>query len=1052
MYVDLVLLLPRFQQIFLFLGTGSLQIICLVRMAWQNRYRDPAFEDKIIDAFIEHCPWLQGEGYRKPTSVWGRIASELYSNTVRFRKWVYNFWREDRRGLRTKTIAKIQEAQMSYVCQSPEDSPFYIVCHECSDRYHARGLNFHSTNALACLSPQFCPECEATGNIGFTQDQITGDETDIIKTASLPEYLNVDVSGSEDPQSLITFQDNYEELADETDYGPVVSETDATRYSKDQKWQGMVDPLDYSGNTKMSGNSEEVTAKNPSVPQILSTEQTVGRTMKFRASHLPEFTITVRRSEWRKIYLGSSQSGSQTSWATVLRKKIQEHNKCCALTFKHHRVKRYSSRQGNVPFWSGKAKCKFTGCIRLYLTVQERPRKEARCVRISIKVKGEIRHSSGQEYQRHAHLPERHKRRKGLKLSPWWIKFLHRSDPDALITSNFNEVKCFPVSQNLSSEGSLEAWMDSSIFQDCLDVLEKQDAAGHFLYKTAHMYPQVMAALPFTLHMYTEEQLHLLWSLQRAGSCELQLDANGSVVMEPILTEDPILYYALCTKPSPGLSCILPITEMLTANQTTPNLLHWLASLVHDAVSVTGHYPKPQTIECGLRWALIHAVTWVFNEMTLLQYLLTCYELCVHNWTVNLTVIYIRAEHVTGHIASHVSKLKLSGQVKKFFLDSFALLQCRRTIPECGELIKHLSIIFGTKCLTEACRAAIHTVRRDLEIQKISIRTIALGLNDDILETLLESIDQKSIDQKSPFVKLIPPNDFGEGEEELINAAFPPNMYYSARLKKLLARHIATLPLWSRIMLQAKEGLKTRDTHSDAENWFEIVKHQVLKAKLYREPVEFVKLMKDTVQERLRVAAVDVFQERSPQKHFKKGRPLKNVGIAKDIQHPLAECWSGLPQSSPKKVPKYYSAPPVSLYQPGASDCPPQNGVERLNRRKKELPNTCSVDSLLYVIHMSMEQYPQLKKEIEALQSSMDEIDALARVNDAFQEKKSSTGRLEWLTQYERYKGKSLWDYRGAEEEVVALCLWHTIRDSTCDNQECPQKDQLMKSSKIAVW
>lgn len=977
-------------------------------MAWRNRYQDPAFENKIIDAFVKHYPWLQGQGCRKPTSVWGRIASELYSNTVRFRKWLYNFWSEDRRGLRTKTLA-----QMCYVCQEPENS----------------------------LS-------ETTRDIGSTQDKVTEVKICRIKPVSPTEHLNTNVSDFEDPQSWVGIRNNYQELADETDggpyqeladeadCGPVVPETDATLNSNDKKCQGIVDPLDDSVDIERTERDEEAMAKNLTVPQILSTEQPVGRPKQLKTC-VPTFTITVCRSEWRKIYFSTSQSGSQNSWEATLREKIQEHNIFCELTFKCNRVKRNSSQWGKVPFWSGEAKCKFTGCTWLYMTIKKRPKRGARHIRISIEVKGEIRHSASQEYQRHTLQPEGRKTRKehkGEASNQRRIKRIRRSDPDPLITGNLNEVKCSSVSQNLPSEGNTGADVDVSMILGCLDVQEKQNAAAHFQYKTRNMYLQYIGSSPFMLQMYTDKQLCLLWSLQRSGLCELHLDATRSFVKGPVSTGHPILYYVLCTKSPSSSSCILPIAEMLTDDHSTPNVRFWLAAIARDTVIVTGHHPKPHKIECGLRWVLIRVATEVFNEMTLRRYLLICYDVCVNNQAIDFTVVHICAEHMAELTARHVNKLKLSRQAKKFFLNSFALLQLGKTIQECAEHIKHLNIIFGTKCLTEACRAAISSVRRNLEFQKISTCTHGLGLKDDILERM-----PKSINQGSPFLKLIPPNDLEE--DETINGAYPPNIYYSAKLKRLLAKHVAILPLWSRIMLQAEEGLKPRDGHSDAENWFGIVKNQVLKDRLHCRPAEFVKIMKDTVQERLCAAA-----EKSAHKHFKKEWLLKSVSTFKDIQHPLVERWSEFPQWTPKKVPKYDRVPSVSLHQgkPGTSDCIPRNDIVQLSRRKKALTDTCPADNLPYVIHMSMEQYPEVKAEIEALESSVDATDTLARVNDAFRGKQQLIGRLEWLTQFEIHR---------REEEMAAFCVshfWHTIRDSICDNQDSPTKKQKMKSSKTA--
>ncbi|KAL8183239.1 UNVERIFIED_CONTAM: hypothetical protein K2H54_027287, partial [Gekko kuhli] len=97
--------------------------------------------------------------------------------------------------------------------------------------------------------------------------------------------------------------------------------------------------------------------------------------------------------------------------------------------------------------------------------------------------------------------------------------------------------------------------------------------------------------------MYMEMQLHQLLDLQRADLCELYLDATRSVLKKPPAIKHQILYYALCTK-VPSDLCIIPITKMLTSDQSIHTISHWLALLSRDMFRVTRHHLKPQKIEC----------------------------------------------------------------------------------------------------------------------------------------------------------------------------------------------------------------------------------------------------------------------------------------------------------------------------------------------------------------------------------------------------------------------------------------------------------------------
>lgn len=230
------------------------------------------------------------------------------------------------------------------------------------------------------------------------------------------------------------------------------------------------------------------------------------------------------------------------------------------------------------------------------------------------------------EHTRHCRQPERNRLKEKLgEFTPMLVhtKHLASADEDTLTAGNLNDVKSLRVLQKISSEKNLDNRSDRDVFMECFEVQQKQDVESPSS-KIRHSSIQYIAISPFVVQSYSESQLHILQDLQKNKSCLLYLDATGSVVAKPHPSSQSVLYYALCIPCQSTTKTVVPVAEMLTSDQTTATVLHWLTCLRRDYHKLFQKHFKPQKVETDFSWAMIHAVVQAFNTISVQEYLQLC--------------------------------------------------------------------------------------------------------------------------------------------------------------------------------------------------------------------------------------------------------------------------------------------------------------------------------------------------------------------------------------------------------------------------------------------
>ena len=129
--------------------------------------------------------------------------------------------------------------------------------------------------------------------------------------------------------------------------------------------------------------------------------------------------------------------------------------------------------------------------------------------------------------------------------------------------------------------------------------------------------------------MYCEDQILLLKHFNW-GEITLHLDATGSVVRKIDKEQKKFLYYAITIK-HPEAKSPIPIAEMLTSDHTNVEISHFLSKWLYAAKQVLNKEFIPAHIEIDFSWAMLHGVCRSFNQVNLVEYLTSCWELNATN-------------------------------------------------------------------------------------------------------------------------------------------------------------------------------------------------------------------------------------------------------------------------------------------------------------------------------------------------------------------------------------------------------------------------------------
>ncbi|XP_041865592.1 uncharacterized protein LOC121655185 isoform X2 [Melanotaenia boesemani] len=480
---------------------------------------------------------------------------------------------------------------------------------------------------------------------------------------------------------------------------------------------------------------------------------------------------------------------------------------------------------------------------------------------------------------------------------------------------------------------------------------------------------------------------------------------------------------------------------MISADQTTATILHWLTCLRRDFFKLFQKHLKPQKVETDFSWAMIHAVIQAFNTITVQEYLKICFQLCQENGKVEMTVLHLCAAHMLKLVSMKLAKMQCKKDIKRFFLYCFALLQNTSTFNHILSVMKSVVFVFSARKNTNGCQKHLSALKD--AINKQNADQIKVEMEDGEEDPDDSEKFGKSFSKSSPFFgpieRIVRQTEHEAEEEDDTEKNGEPNPYCCESITDILLHYAGVVPLWTGIMLTALG--KTRDSNAAVENWFRTTKTVILTSKLHRRAGDFLQVQHEFVVGRLKGVSLGK----------KRGLPMKSSAKeAQDTDGPEAlpltqeEQWHK--RTTQKRKSRYYSAPPtrkkvkLSAPQQTKGCCPPWGGEGTIGDQTIKLTNTCTVDNLLYTIHLAIKRRSGIESDLQKHSHVDPWIATLLQVHDHFNKKEWGQGKLLWLNQIGRFKGQ-LWNAFGTEEDMVTYrlgFLLNTELAGKCQSPDCP--------------
>ena len=363
-------------------------------------------------------------------------------------------------------------------------------------------------------------------------------------------------------------------------------------------------------------------------------------------------------------------------------------------------------------------------------------------------------------------------------------------------------------------------------------------------------YVQSISLDPLCINMFTEQQLLLAKEHFKKGNGVLYLDATGSVIQSIPGNKSRIFYYTMVVKGEPG-EPPLPMFEWISNVHNVPHITAALLDYKYDLNKI-GCKKNPSRIEIDFSWALIHSTLTVYNQESIGKYLERVYDIVVYKKGISsCTFIHICAAHMIKAVRNSICKVTKDKNLVEIVTRCFAGLQISKDMATAIGMWKLMLKVFMPVKKDHASVAKLKSVLGGFQ-EELDIEEGDLTPED----TEFDIASVPSIRRNSPF------NEFfmrhldtyidGDSTEELPDST--NNNYRAIQAMELLAKeYLPLFPLWSGVVFTLAGESITRDTNSPVENWFRILKHDVLGGKTKMRIGKFVISLNRSLMGRIRI-------------------------------------------------------------------------------------------------------------------------------------------------------------------------------------------------------
>ena len=631
----------------------------------------------------------------------------------------------------------------------------------------------------------------------------------------------------------------------------------------------------------------------------------------------------------------------RNSWQDHFLKGLKESNPHCVFTFKHHRVSDAKQRQKQdaTPFFYAEGSCKFKGCgVAVKLEMWK-------LFTVTVKYSKSVKHIIGEQHHRNITGEKRDELKKqsmyGIKPLPQFLKEHEKLSPDQLLSGNRDGLgKNSRIFAQIASEARQLGRYDSELVKSLLFQKEnmQKEMNGGFIQKVCASPLYVLYWSNYGLDIYNDRAKHdtLFW------------DAAGSIVRKGDKGKQ-FLYYELAAKHPVKGKMGIPLTSMVSEDQSLPVIYDWLHSFRHAVKKRFGHSRSvlfPKMIISDQAMVFILAAMKEFNGENMEFFLKRAWNIVNGRFQFSdtqKTLIHLCASHFMNGVKRFLKKKDTGSQKKHIFLYMTGLLMNCQTLSDAEEILLDIFTVLSSRTLNDK-----NKTNYDRLMRKIN--------NYETKAENLETITKDSDKSDSP----VNPDLFTEEEFQIVGSASPfkewatsvqeealrksesdsegsTNPYFSETFSQHLIKKLMPIfPLWSSILtgdlsrhsatspVLEEHGIVTEHppkTNSIIENRFRILKYIHLNNRSQHRIDEFSELLKDETVSIQKFAVSESLQSRakSPVRKRKRFPSLESFDspVKKSKKSPkkntlLEEGWGKCeeqPLNLKSKVGKYQQAP-----------------------------------------------------------------------------------------------------------------------------------------------
>nr|XP_015833640.1 PREDICTED: uncharacterized protein LOC103312407 [Tribolium castaneum]XP_015833641.1 PREDICTED: uncharacterized protein LOC103312407 [Tribolium castaneum]XP_015833642.1 PREDICTED: uncharacterized protein LOC103312407 [Tribolium castaneum]XP_015833643.1 PREDICTED: uncharacterized protein LOC103312407 [Tribolium castaneum]XP_015833644.1 PREDICTED: uncharacterized protein LOC103312407 [Tribolium castaneum]XP_015833645.1 PREDICTED: uncharacterized protein LOC103312407 [Tribolium castaneum]XP_01 len=402
------------------------------------------------------------------------------------------------------------------------------------------------------------------------------------------------------------------------------------------------------------------------------------------------------------------------------------------------------------------------------------------------------------------------------------------------VAGNYQQIKSESVIRKARSEALN---LRKRFNDDNLDLTSMQKSHAEYIKQVS---------FPLNIKIFSNEQLLVL---QNSIDFNLYFDATGSVVRNQSDPKSTVYYYAGVVVTKNHRVC--PVLEMVSSEHATNNIQDLFVRFINFCKESSMSNIPFETVVTDFSFANIHAVCLSFNEMTLNQYLSTCFDLAIHHKSVpkKIKIIRLCAAHFMKNICTHLNEFV--GQSKKSHHKSFIkeLIACAfnlTTFEDVKFWFENACIILMYETYNDAVQIALHNIS---SIANSLSTNLTKNIGDDdfgidhSVSVSEDFISHTKLRKNSPFYKefLKIFNAVVAKEEKHNNS----NIYCCKEfMNYILDRYIPFLPMWT-LIIHTKHS--ERVTNNAIERYFGILKNEVLERQTYLAPSLFIRHSRDYV-------------------------------------------------------------------------------------------------------------------------------------------------------------------------------------------------------------